>query len=80
MKKLLFSYSGEEKTRYHAIGEIMQGETVEMGDYVKLEDGTFLKSLHDGRYVDEDKKEGYEEAVIWDDVEEEGEGIGYIKV
>lgn len=80
MKKLLFSYSGEEGMKYHTIGEIVQGETVEMGDYVKLEDGTFLKSLHDGRYIDEDKNEEYEEVVIWDDVEEEGEGIGYIKV
>ena len=80
MKKLLFSYSGEEGMKYHTIGEIVQGETVEMGDSVKVEDGTFLKSLHDVRYIEEDKNEEYEEVVIWNDVEEEGEGVGYIKV
>ena len=46
MKKLLFSYSGEEGMQYHTIGEIVQGETVEMGDFVKLEENVNLQEFY----------------------------------
>lgn len=79
MKRILLSYSGFEKLKYLRLGDIIQGKTLKNHfNCIELENGIILESRNDGRYYDDN--DNYEEVIIWDEQEEEGLGIGYIKV
>ena len=45
---------------------------------IELENGIILESHNDGRYYDDN--DNYEEVILWNEEEEKGLGIGYIKV
>lgn len=79
MIKIMLSYSGTEKLKYLKLGDILQGKVLKNHfNCIELENGIILESYNDGRYYDDN--DNYEEVILWNEEEEKGLGIGYIKV
>lgn len=79
MIKIMLSYSGTENLKYLKLSDIVQGKVLRNHfNCIELENGVILESYNDGRYYDDN--DNYEEVIIWNEQEETGFGIGYIKV
>lgn len=79
MIKIMLSYSGTEKLKYLKLSDILQGRILKNHfNCIELENGIILESYNDGRYYDDN--DNYEEVILWNEEEEKGLGIGYIKV
>ncbi len=79
MIKLVLSYSGTENLEHLKLKDILQGR--ELKNYygcIELENGVIIESHNDGRYYSDN--DNYEEVILWNEEEEKGLKIGYIKV
>ena len=83
MRKLTTTFSRIEDV-FHIGMEILKGKSCKINDdYIELEIGVMIRSVRDGRYIDESKNQW--EALLLQEYDAEGEPyrgelIGYIKI